>query len=227
MSASSGLGYYIFVDYLTGVPPGRALLEPILRNYETLTFFAGIQTVFLVPLLTMRTFSEERRTGTLEVLLTAPVSESTIVISKFASCWFVFMLSWIPAGLYLVALRVAGGQPFEYKTLLSYYTALGCSGAAFVALGVFFSSLTKNQIVGASLTGAALFAQLLTFLIRQSTSELLSPALRTALGRFDFLTLWHQALAGSLPVADIVLTLSLAVFWVFLTIKVLEIRKWG
>ena len=227
MALSSALGYYVFVDRLAAIGPGRALPEPIVQFYDTLTIFAAIQTVFLVPLLTMRTFSEEKRTGTLEVLLTAPVRESTIVLSKFFATWVFFMLSWVPAAVYLVGFRVVGGQPFDFKPLLSYYVALGACGVSFVGLGVFLSSLTKNQIVGASLTGACLFAQLLTILVRQTTSEFFSPGVRAALGRFDYLTLWNQALGGQLPVADIVLQLTLGVFWIFLTIKVLEIRKWG
>lgn len=227
MAASSALGYYVFIDSVTGGPPGTALAEPIVRSYQTLTIFAAIQTVFLVPLLTMRTFSEEKRTGTLEVLLTAPVQESTIVLSKFLATWFFFMLSWAPAAIYLIGFRIVGGQPFDFKPLLSYYVALAACGMAFVGLGIFLSSLTKNQIVSASLTGAFLFAQLLTVIVRQSTSEFFSPGLRAALGKLDYLTLWGQALGGLLPVSDIVLQVSLGVFWIFLTIKVLEIRKWG
>ena len=224
MAGSSALGYYVFVESFGS---GGAKPEPIVQGYQTLTIFAAIQTIFLVPLLTMRTFSEEKRTGTLEVLLTAPVRESTIVLSKFAATWAFFMLSWLPAAIYLIGFRIVGGQPFDFKPLLSYYVALGACGASFVGLGILFSSLTKNQIVGASLTGAALFAQLLTIMVRGSSSEFFAPGLRVAIGRLDYLTLWGQALGGSLPVADILLQLSLAVFWIFLTIKVLEIRKWG
>ncbi len=227
MAASSALGYYLFVDAITGGPPGMPHREPIVQSYQTLTIFAAIQTIFLVPLLTMRTFSEEKRTGTLEVLLTAPVQESTVVLSKFIATWLFFILSWMPAALYLIGFRIVGGQPFDFKPLLSYYVALGACGASFVALGIFLSSLTKNQIVGASITGACLFAQLLTIIVRQSTSEFFSPGIRRVLGKFDYLTLWNQALGGQLLVADIVLQLTLGVFWIFLTIKVLEIRKWG
>lgn len=227
MAGSSALGYYVFTDSIASLPPGQSIPEPIVRSYQTLTFFAVIQTIFLVPLLTMRTFSEEKRTGTLEVLLTAPVQESTIVLSKFIATWSFFMLSWMPAAIYLIGFRVAGGQPFDFKPLLSYYVALGACGVSFVALGIFLSSLTKNQIVGAAVTGALLFAQLLTVIVRQSTSEYFSPGLRAAVGKLDFYTLWSQALGGLLPVSDLVLQLSLGVFWLFLTIKVLEIRKWG
>ena len=90
---------------------------------------------FLVPALTMRLLSEEKRTGTLEVLLTAPVNEAAVVLSKFLACWLFFMLCWVPTGLYLIALRVEGGQPFDYRPLLSFYLAVGASGAAFIAIG--------------------------------------------------------------------------------------------
>jgi len=227
MALSSGLGYSFFVSLMTSRAAGAALPEPIVENYQTLTIFAAIQTVFLVPLLTMRTFSEEKRTGTLEVLLTAPVRESTIVLSKFIATWCFFLLSWVPAAIYLVGFRVVGGQPFDFKPLLSYYVALGACGVAFVALGIFLSSLTKNQIVAGFLTGACLFAQLLTLILRQLSTDFFSPGFRAALGKLDYLGLWQLALGGSLPVPDLILQLSLGVFWIFLTIKVLEIRKWG
>ena len=98
---------------------------------------------------------------------------------------------------------------------------------SFVGLGIFLSSLTKNQIVGGLVTGVCLFAQLLTVIARQVSTDYLSPGIRLVLGKLDYLTLWQQALGGLLPVSDIVLQVSLGVFWIFLTIKVLEIRKWG
>jgi hypothetical protein len=226
MAAASAVGFAFFLDDMMG-PQARAMEEPIVRRYPAFGIWAALQCLFLVPAITMRAFSEEKRSGTLEVLLTAPIGELTILLSKFAACWLFFMLSWIPAALYLIALRVVGGQPFDFKPLLSYNLAVGVCGAAFIAMGIFFSSLTKNQIVAAVLTSAWMFVNLLTNLVQYMRSDFFSPGLRTALGKLDFLTLWNQALGGSLPVADIFVQLSLGVFWIFLTAKVLEIRKWS
>src|SRR5437879_3140322 len=129
----------------------QVFAEPIIRFYF-IAWWPVITTIFIVPVLTMRLLSEEQRTGTLEVLFTAPVGETVVVLSKFLASWIFFMLTWVPWGLFLVALRVEGGQPFEYRPLLSFYIAMACSGAAFLAMGLFFSSLTRNQIVSAILT---------------------------------------------------------------------------
>ncbi len=201
------------------------MLEPIVQNYWGATVGAAFGVVFLVPALTMRAFSEEKRTGTLEVLMTAPVSEVPVVLGKFIAGLVFFMLSWLPLGLYLVALRVEGGQPFDYRPLLSYYLALAACGAGFIGMGLFFSSLTRSQVVAAMLTFAGMFAMLMTVAVSQL--EMFGPGLRAALGRLDFFTLWSRALAGQLPVTDVLIHLSLAVFWLFLTVKVLEARKWS
>jgi hypothetical protein len=225
MAGASAAGYYFFLEEMLG--QGRSFEEPIVRGYPAFGVWAALQCLFLVPAITMRAFSEEKRTGTLEVLLTAPVPDATILLSKFAACWSFFMLSWLPAGLYLIALRVVGGQPFDFKPLLSYYLAVGVAGVSFVGVGIFFSSLTRNQIVAAVLTAAWMFLNLLTVLLPGVKSDALSPGVRAALAKLDFLSLWNQALGGSLPVADAMVQASIGVFFLFLALKVLEIRKWS
>lgn len=207
---------------------GRMVIEePIVQRYNAATLIAAFQALLLVPALTMRTFSEEKRTGTLEVLLTAPIKEWTIVVSKFAAAWGFFMLSWVPMGLYLIALWVVGGQPFDYRPLMSYYIAVGVFGATFIAIGIFFSSLTKNQIVAAVMTFAVMIGMLLTVWLRNSQTTLFGSGVRKVLEQFDFFTAWTTALSGSLALQTIVLQLTFAAFWLFITTKVLETRKWG
>ncbi|MFO0848945.1 MAG: ABC transporter permease [Gemmataceae bacterium] len=222
MAFSSGLAYWLFVGTLS---ESGAVREPIVRLNLGFEILAAIQAMFLVPALTMRQFSEEKRTGTLEVLLTAPVNEGTVVLSKFLGCWVFYMLCWLPAGLYLIALRVVGGAPFDYLPLLSYYLALAVSGAAFLSMGLFFSSLTSNQVIAAVLTFAGMMFLLLTFVIRQMT--LVAESVNAALSRFDFLSQWRQALSGQLSVPDVLVYASLATFGLFLTVKVLETRRWA
>jgi hypothetical protein len=221
MAFFSAWGYAFFLSQLTG---SGAMSEPIVREYPLASILAAFQAVFLVPALTMRLFSEEKRTGTLEVLLTAPVSETVVALSKFLACWVFFMICWLPAALYLVALRVSGG-PFDYRPLLSFYLALGCCGAAFLAMGLFFSSVTRNQIVAAVLTFAGMMFLLLTVWARRF--EQLGEGAQVALSKLDFYNLWSQAISGQLPVSAVLVQVSLAVFWLFLTVKVLEARKWS
>ena len=222
MVAVMGVGYLWFL--LNDVVPGRAIAEPIVQRYYPFEIISAFLIVLIVPALTMRLFSEEERTGTLEVLLTAPVTDGTVVLSKFAACWLFFMTCWIPGGLYLVALRIEGGTPFDYRPILTYYLALGSCAAAFTAIGLFFSSVTKNQIVSAVLTGSVMFLIVLTVL---SSLPGLPSGVKVVMMKFDVLRLWGQALSGQLPVQTVVFQLSVAAFFLFLTAKVLEVRKWS
>ncbi len=226
MNISAWLGYAVFVSGLSDMSQeSGGVPEPIVRQYLSLGIVGAITVIFLVPALTMRLFSEEKRTGTLEVLLTAPVNEATIVLSKFTASWLFYMICWLPPGLYLVALRIVGGEPFDYRPMLSYYLALGCSGAAFLAMGLFFSSVTRNQIIAAVLTFLGMMFLLLTITARDLA--FLDDGIKVIFRRLDFLSLWQQALAGQLAVQNVVIQLSIAVFWLFLTVKVLEVRKWS
>src|SRR5262249_28116612 len=123
----------------------------------------------MVPALTMRLVSEEKRSGTLEVMLTAPVSEWLVIVSKFFATWLFFMVCWLPSGLFLIALRLEGGAPFDSRPLPGFYLALAASGAAFVAMGLFFSVLTKNQIVAAVFTFVGMIGFLAAYWVQERT----------------------------------------------------------
>ena len=222
----AALGYSQLVSMLTDPRSVSDILEPILSQYWAFDIVGAITTAFVVPVLTMRTFSEEKRTGTFEMLLTAPVSEATVVLSKFVASLLFYLATWIPAGLFLVGLWVAGGQPFQYKPALGFFLAVTACGCGFIGLGVFFSSLTRNQIVAAVLTFAAMMFMLLT-VVRPVFASAFSPEFLNVLKWVDYLGLWRQALNGQLPVPELVAQVSFGVFWLLLTIKVLEARKWN
>src|SRR5207302_1511061 len=124
MAVAQWIGYWEFVARLEAASRrGGGLPEPIVQFY-IVALFPVIALTLQVPALTMRLLAEEKRTGSLEVLLTAPVTERAVVLSKFLATWVFFLLTWVPAALFLVALRVEGGQAFDYKPLLSFYIAL-------------------------------------------------------------------------------------------------------
>ncbi len=231
MAVIQFIGYWLFLSLVvrTGPAGARAFPEPILQAFVPGTFIGPIAVIFLVPALTMRLFSEERRSGTMEVLITAPVSEWMIVLSKFLGSWFFYMLTWVPMGLYLLGLRFEGGVPFDYRPLLGLYIAIGVCGMGFIAMGLFFSSLTKNQIIAAVLTFMAMLMMLAlywhTYFAR--VGEGFIRELMNALSIGSYWSTWESAAGGQLPVRDLVLHGSLAVFWLFLTVKSLETRKWG
>ena len=181
-----------------------------------------------VPGLTMRLMAEERRSGTLEVLLTAPVSEASIILSKFLATWLFFLITWVPSAMFLVALRVETGVPFDYRPLLSFYLALAAQGVGFLAIGLFFSTLTRNQIVAFVFTFVVMLGFLLCYMLREEASPVgLIQFIQVFLGRLSFIHVWRESLSGQLPVRDVLLWISVGVFFLFLSVKVLEIRKWS
>lgn len=222
---ASAIGYLFFLGEVID-QPGVNLPEPVVRDYWMANIGAALAVMIVVPLMTMRMFSEEKRSGTLEVLLTAPISESTIVLSKFFAALTFYMLVWLPLGLMLVGLRAAGG-PFDYRPLLSYYLAHLACGAGFVAMGLLFSSLTRNQIIAAVLTFAGMFVLLLTVFIRQIPMGDIGPPIKAVAARFDYLSVWRQSLGGQLPLTTIAIYLSLAAFCLTATTKVLTARRWA
>lgn len=231
------LGWWEFAQFVTKITDWRALVEaqqlagppvePIVRYYF-LSLFSIIGLVFIVPALTMRLLSEERRMGTLEVLLTAPVSETTVVLSKFFAALLFFLLLWVPWGLYLVALRLLGGETFDSRPLLSFLVCLVCSGAGFVSMGLFFSSITRNQIASAAMTFIGMTALTVVYVAWDIVRGLhRDSAWVPVLYHVSYLNLWADALAGKLAFRFPLFHLSAAVLWLFMTIKVLDARKWS
>jgi ABC-2 type transport system permease protein len=115
---------------------------------------------FMVPLLTMKCLAEERRLGTMETLLTAPVSTTEVVLGKYFAAYFLYILLWASTGGFFYILhKFAGDSRFiDFGPLLGGYLFIAVSGLLYVALGVFASSLTRNQAVAGIFAFALLFS---------------------------------------------------------------------
>ncbi|MDD5672450.1 MAG: ABC transporter permease subunit, partial [Candidatus Omnitrophica bacterium] len=111
----------------------------------------GLVVLCLVPLVSMRAFSEERKQQTMELLFTYPLSDFDIVVGKFLSLIWFFALLIFPTLGYLYLFQWLGGS-FEWGPVLAGYLGLLLLGAAFLSLGLFISSLTANQVISALLT---------------------------------------------------------------------------
>ena len=223
-----GFGVATWISYtiwLDGISEPRAIaIEPIVQSY-LVALFPVIALIFIVPALTMRLLSEEQRSGTLEVLLTAPVDETMIVLSKFLAALITYLVVWAPFGLYLLAIPLSGGNPFDYRPLLSFLVALIATGAAFMSMGLFFSSLTKNQVASGVLTLAGML--LLTYSFSQFHRGLPDDSvLRKLMMHASYIDIWANSLEGKITPRFLLFPLSMTVLCLFLTVKVLESRKW-
>jgi ABC-type transport system involved in multi-copper enzyme maturation permease subunit len=203
------------------------MFEPIFRNF-VLQWPTVLFTICIVPVITMRLMSEEKRSGTMEVLLTAPVSETSVVLSKFIAALLFFLVTWVPFGLLMVALRIEGGKPFDYRPLLSFSVGLCIIGAGFVSMGLFFSSLTRNQIISGLLTLVGMVLLSMIFVINYLLKDAKGPDTpwATVLTHISYLDIWVDTTDGKLVPRLLLCYLSMTIAWLFLTVKVLEARRW-
>jgi ABC-type transport system involved in multi-copper enzyme maturation permease subunit len=228
------VGWWQFTQFVVRVRLadqfGSPLAEPVLRFY-IIDWFPVICVLFGVPVLTMHLMSEEKRTGTLEMLLTTPVDETTVVLSKFLATWIFYLTAFAPWGLFLVGLRWIGGEPFDYRPLLSFFFTLAFTGANFLGMGLFFSSITRNQLAAAILTFAGMvlltgiyFAKQLLFDFNLITPQ---SSWDVAITYVSYVDLWISSMSGKMAPQFLLFHLSAAIFWLFLSVKVLEARKWS
>ncbi|MEY4790148.1 MAG: hypothetical protein RLZ61_2366, partial [Planctomycetota bacterium] len=219
-------GWFGYVDFVNRLSVSRNNIEPIVRNY-VIDLVPVLAIIFIVPAITMRLLSEEQRSGTIEVLLTAPVDEYTIVLSKFFAGFVMYLVVWAPFGLYLLALPLSGAPAFDYRPLISFFVGLCVTGAAFISMGLFFSSLSKNQIISGVLTFAGMLGLFIVAIIRERIfGQNPSSPWYQILMHISYLDVWNTTLEGKLVPKFLLFHASLAVFWLFLTTKVLESRKW-
>jgi len=176
-----------------------------------------------VPILTMRLLSDEYRSGTIETLMTAPVSETEVVAGKFLGA-FVFYAAMLACTLFYVALLGVFGSP-DWGLLASGYFGLLLIGAMFVAIGLFFSAITRNQIIAALL--GAFFLLVLTILawIIVQFSEV-KGTLRLILQMVSVMDRFQYFNRGLVDLNNLVFFTGGTAFFLFLAVKVVESRRW-
>lgn len=181
-------------------------------------FQAAMQLVLLVPILTMRLFAEERRTGTLELLLTSPALEIDIVLAKFAAAMTVVLAM---TGLTLIYPLVLGlyGQP-DWGPVYSGYLGLAMLAGALVAIGLGVSALTTNQIV-AAVVSLGVFG--LLWAIDAWAALLPSPFDHWALG-LSLLARFTPFAVGAMYASDFGFFLTIILLGLFLTVRALARR---
>jgi ABC-2 type transport system permease protein len=218
---------FVLINLSIGRPgmPGMGLPEPIVGSYlwGPVWFVPVISMLVIVPLLTMGLLSEEQRTGTMEMLLTVRASETTVVLGKFLAALTAFVLFWLPWSGYLISLRIYGEQPFDYQPLLSFYIAMMFLGANFIAMGLFFSSLTQNQLTSGILCFIAMMFLIVVYVLKRLVA---GTVWADIIDHTSFIDLWENASAGKLPLRMLIYHASAAVFWLVLSVKVLEVRRW-
>jgi ABC-2 type transport system permease protein len=188
--------------------------------YSPLFHNISIILLLTIPLLTMRLFAEEKKRQTDELLYTSPISINQIILGKFFASLFVLLVMLLLTGV-LSLFTFAYGNP-EFAPVLNGYLGLFLMSAAFIAVGIFFSSVTENQVVAAMLT----FGALLLFWILNWAAGSASGIWKDVLNYVSFFQHFDDMTRGILDTTDIVYYFSFIFFGLFLTHSVIQSRRW-
>lgn len=197
--------------------------------YSATTDMSGVFTslflivVILIPILTMRLFSEEKKQKTEQGLLTAPVSIGSIVLGKYFAALTMYTIGIAILLLYALILSFFGAV--IWGIVIANVLALFLLGAAFIAVTLFISSLTENQVVAAVLGIIALLVLYMLVVIAQYTENL--PLIPTVLKALSFYTRYYDFTAGLFDPASVLFYISTAVIFNFFTVRVFEKRRWS
>lgn len=186
--------------------------------FSTILFFIAI----LIPIITMKSFSEEKKQKTDQGLLTAPVSLVGMVMGKYFAVLIVYLcgisITLVDAGI----LSCFG--TVDWVMVLSNYAALVISGAAFIAIGIFISSLTENQAVAAVLgIFALLFLSVLDIIAQQIDMFIVSDILNA----IAFYNKYYEFTCGIFNLSSVLFYISAAAIFNFLTVRIFEKRRWA
>ena len=191
----------------------QQMIRPLLLNM-TVVF------LFLLPLITMRTYAEERRSGTIELLLTSPLTDFEIVAGKFLGAMSLYA-AMVGITLLHFGLLFFYGNP-DWKPLVTAYLGLLLFGGCFVALGLFISSLTKNQIVA----GAATFGVFLLLWVIDWIGQSLGPTGESVLKYLSMTDHLEDFIKGVIDTKHVVYYLSFIAFGLFLTMRSVDAERW-
>ena len=188
------------------------------------SYFVTLITIMmiLIPLLTMKTFADEKKIGTEQLLLTAPVSLESIVAAKFCAAYTVFAGTFLFSCVNLVAIRLYGTP--NNGVIIGYIIGLLLVGAAFTSIGIFFSSITENQITAAVLSIGFIFLMISANSLNDSITW---GWLRTALNWISVNRRFANFTYGLFDLSSAVYYISVAAVFLFLTVRVIERRRYA
>ncbi len=235
---SSIIGYIVVILFLLvnslflWLVPDENLFD---AGYADLSlFFENAPYVFLllIPAITMRSFAEEKSMGTLETIITKPVTELQIIMAKFLSSFILVLFALLPTLIYYVSLYTLGNPVGNIDTgsVIGSYIGLLMLASVYVAIGVFSSSLTQNQIVSLliAFTLCILMTegfQLMSRMSENSSSGLLK-SFNLLLSEFGIYAHYKSMSRGVIDTRDVVYFLSANIFFILCTLTVLRKRNW-
>ena len=217
-----GLGFLVVLSGLNG----EATPMPVTQVFYG-TYFFWVILLLIAPVITMRSFAMERASGTYESLMTAPVGDWQVVLSKFAGALIFYIILWVPLLICSVVVRFYVGESAVLGLGTMFTSALGILmvGCLYMSIGCFASALTRNQAVAAvsgfALGAALFFTGFFSYFAGDRTDWLSQLARHISLANH-----MESFTRGMIDLGAIVFFLSLTGLFLYLTHKVVESRRW-
>jgi ABC-2 type transport system permease protein len=206
-----------FMSQMQGRMQPMNVNEQVIRP---LLGFASTVALFLIPMITMRLFAEEKRSGTIELFMTSPVNDWEIILGKWLGALLLY-LCVLATSMINIAILFAFGQP-DWKPILVGYLGLILQGGTLLAVGAFISTTTKNQIIAG---GVTFFVCLLLWLLSWFTA-FDSTGFASVINYLSIVTHFESFAKGVLDTKDIIFYLSMIFFGLFITSRSLESLRW-
>lgn len=208
--------FTVFSGYFFSVMLGLTQETTLRYSFAYTQFILSI----LTPVITMRLFAEENKTGTIEPLMTAPVTDFEVVFGKFLAAFALYNVMIAPTAFYILFL-IWVGDP-DYGAIASSYIGLVLMGGLFVSMGLLFSAITKNQIVAAVIGIVALLILLVMGLASAEAEGWFYSSLRY-IGTYDH---WETFTKGIVDTRDVVYYVSFTALLLFIVVRIVESRRW-
>ena len=211
--------YFMLASLQMGMPGqgqvnvNAMAIRPLLQN-------VSVVALFVLPMITMRTYAEEKRSGTIELLLTSPLTDLQIILGKFFGAVALYSLMLAVTFIHMGLLFYFGNP--EWKPLVTGYLGLLLMGAAFISIGLLISSLTKSQIVAGMVT----FAVFLLLWTSSWSADTAGPVMKNVLQAFSIIERFDDFSKGVIVLRHVVYYLSFITFGLFLTAKSVDSERW-
>ncbi|MEY2466634.1 MAG: gliding motility-associated transport system permease protein [Verrucomicrobiota bacterium] len=216
-----GLSFAILIKGLLNTPFSMPITELFYNSY--LFWFI---LLLATPIITMRLFALEKFSGTFETLMTTPVSDAQVVAAKFTAALVFYMVMWLPLLACILFLQhyTLEAAALDAGAVGSTFLGIFLLGCLFISLGCFASSLSRSQMTAAMI---ALALSVGLFLISFLAEQLPAADWKSqALAMFNLQDQMHDFAHGMVDTRSVVLCLSVAFFFLFLTLRVIESRRW-
>ena len=218
----SGAHFFLIVDHFASQPQGTSDRTPLQAFFgETVLLYLVL--FLLLPPITMRLFAEERRSGTIEALLTAPVSTTAVVLAKYAAALTTYLAMWAPTLLYLVILQRTG--EIDWRVAASSYLGVTLVGAGYLSIGLLMSAMTKSQFLALILTALVVLGLFILgigeFLTREGTT------MHAVCSHVSIWAHMNEFARGIVDSRRLVFYGTLIVLPLFVTTRAVDAWRWG